>query len=80
MEISSSSGEEGRRLLIVKDSYSHCFAPFAVNHFEETTLIDLRYFNLGVKQYMEQEEFTDVLVLYSTANFADDRNLNTLVK
>ena len=80
VEISSSSGEEGRRLLIVKDSYSHCFAPFAVNHFEETTLIDLRYFNLGVKQYMEQEEFTDVLVLYSTANFADDRNLNTLVK
>lgn len=80
VEITSSCGEEGRRLLIIKDSYSHCFAPFAVNHFEETTLIDLRYFNLGVKQYMEQEEFTDILVLYSTANFADDRNLNTLVK
>lgn len=80
VEITSSSGEPGRRLLIVKDSYSHCFAPFSVNHFEETTLIDLRYFNLGVKQFMEQEDFTDVLILYSTANFADDRNLNTLVK
>lgn len=80
VEITASSGEPGRRLLIIKDSYSHCFAPFAVNHFEETTLIDLRYFNLGVKQFMDQENFTDVLVLYSTANFADDRNLNTLVK
>lgn len=78
--ITSSTGEKGRRLLIIKDSYSHCFAPFAVNHFEETTLIDLRYFNLGVQTFLEQEDFTDVLVLYSTANFADDRNLNTLVK
>ncbi len=78
--ITSSSGEPGRRLLIIKDSYSHCFAPFAANHFEETTLVDLRYFNLGMKTYLEQEDFTDVLVLYSTANFADDRNLNTLVK
>ena len=78
--ITCSAGEPERKLLIVKDSYAHCFAPFAANHFESTTLIDLRYFNMGVKAFMEQEGFTDVLVLYSTANFADDRNLNTLVR
>ena len=54
MEITSSAGEPGRKLLIVKDSYSHCFAPFAANHFETTTLLDLRYFNMGVRQYMEE--------------------------
>lgn len=78
VEITSSAGEPGRKLLIVKDSYSHCFAPFAANHFEMTTLLDLRYFNMGVRQYMEENGITDVLVLYSTANFADDRYLSTL--
>ena len=78
MEITSSAGEPGRKLLIVKDSYSHCFAPFAANHFEMTTLLDLRYFNMGVRQYMEENGITDVLILYSTANFADDRYLSTL--
>ncbi len=64
----------GRKLLVIKDSYSHCFVPFALNHFEETHLVDFRYYNSSIKEYMEQEGITDVLVLYNTMNFVKERS------
>ena len=41
---------KGKRLLIIKDSYAHSFAPFVINHFEEVYMIDLRYFNMKLAE------------------------------
>lgn len=62
----------GRRLLIVKDSFAHCFATLAAGDFEETDLVDFRYLNLPLSQYRKEKNFTDVLVLYSMPGFAED--------
>ena len=70
----------GRKLLIVKDSYAHCFAPFLTSHFDEITLVDLRYFRQGMKGYLTENGFTDVLVLYNLQGFAEDTNMGALVK
>lgn len=70
----------GKKLLIIKDSYAHSFLPFAANHFEEIHLVDFRYFRKAMSEYMEQEQFTDVLILYNMVNFAKDTNMGTLVK
>lgn len=64
----------GRRLLVIKDSFAHSFVPFVVNHFEKTYMIDFRYFNGGIEAYMEENEITDVLVLYNTMSFVKDKN------
>lgn len=71
---------KSRRLLIVKDSYAHCFAPFAANHFEETHMVDLRYFNGKLSEFMELQHITDVLVLYQIPGLAMDKNLFKIVK
>ena len=68
------NNKNGRRLLVIKDSYAHSFVPFAVNHYEETFMIDFRYFNGGVEEFVEQNGITDVLVLYNTMNFVKDKN------
>ncbi len=68
----------GRRLLVVKDSYANCFAPFAIQDFEEIALIDLRYFHESLREYMEQGQFTDILFLYNAAGFAEDVSLSKL--
>lgn len=68
----------GRKLLVVKDSFAHCFVPFAVNHFEEVQMVDLRYFNMPLTMYMEQNGFTDVLVLYNIPNFLADKNMGNM--
>ncbi len=68
------NNNNGRRLLVIKDSFAHSFVPFAVNHFEKTYMIDFRYFNGGIEAYMEENEITDVLVLYNTMSFIKDKN------
>lgn len=70
-----SSINNGRKLLVVKDSYAHALVPFLANHFEEIHLIDLRYTHEDLAGYMEQEGIQDVLVLYNIATFANDPNL-----
>lgn len=70
----------GRRLLVIKDSYAHSFVPFAVNHYEETYMIDFRYFNVGVEQFVEENKITDILVLYNTMNFVQDKNSINFLK
>ena len=67
--------EDNRNLLIIKDSYANCFVPFAASHFDKTIMIDLRHTNQSIYDIIEQEKVTDVLVLYSTDNFCEDRNL-----
>ena len=63
------------KLLVVRDSYSDCLAPFLAEKFQEVHLLDLRYYNLSLKQYVAEHEIDQVLVLYSTANFSTDQNL-----
>lgn len=64
-----------RRLLIIKDSYAHSFAPFMANHFGEVHMVDLRYFNMKLSEFMEAQEITDVLVLYQIPGFSKEQNL-----
>lgn len=69
---------QGKKLLIIKDSYAHSFAPFAVNHFAETLMVDLRYFNMDVEAFAREEGVTDILVLYRIAGFAGEKTVSKL--
>lgn len=65
----------GKKLLIIKDSYAHSFIPFVVNHFQNIDVIDLRYYNKSIKELITDREYTDILILYNTAGFALDENI-----
>lgn len=71
------SGKAGR-LLIVKDSFANCFAPYAAEAYERVCLVDLRYFSGSLDAYMEENGITEVLVLCSMENLAGDKNLAAL--
>ncbi len=76
----NTNNKNGKKLLVIKDSFAHSFVPFAVNHYETTHMVDLRYFNMGIKDYIEKNEITDVLVLYNVMNYVTDKNTNKLLK
>ena len=65
----------GRKLLVIKDSYANCFVPFLLDQFDEVDLVDMRYFNGSLSEYMETASFTDVLFLNNVAGFAEDASL-----
>lgn len=74
-KICNDSRKNGKKLLLIKDSFAHSIAPFISLHFEEIHMVDLRYFNMPLSGYMEEEGITDLLVLYQIPGFAKDTNL-----
>lgn len=74
------SGNGAGKLLIIKDSYANCFAQFVVDEYEETHMIDLRFFIQSLSDYIEENGITEILVLYNIPNFAGDSSLPRLVR
>lgn len=68
----------GKKLLIIKDSYAHNFAQFLCGNYEEIHLIDPRYYRATIKDYVNENEITDVLVLYNVSNLAGDLGLRNI--
>ena len=66
------SNKNGKKLLIVKDSYSHCLVPYLVNHYEEVTMIDTRYYHNPLKTLEPEKNYTDILVVRNTLQFMQD--------
>lgn len=66
------SGSGDGRLLIIKDSYANCFAQFVLEDYEETHLIDMRFFTGKVSEYIKENGITEVLALYNIPNFCSD--------
>ncbi len=71
-------GQKGKTLLIIKDSFGNCFAPFAAAHYARTIVVDLRYVNLPVSKLMRVYPADDILILYNTAQFMDDKDISKL--
>lgn len=72
------AGPENRKLLVIKDSYANCFLPFLVSEYGEIAVLDLRYFNGAVREYVTKNEIDEVLVLYGTDGFARERSIRKL--
>lgn len=72
--------KNGQKLLVIKDSYAHSFVPFAVNHYEKTYMIDLRYYNGSMGAFIEDNGITDVLVLYNVMGFVKDINVAKIIR
>ena len=52
-----------RRLLIIKDSYGNAFASFLLRSFAEVHVVDFRYFQGNILDYIRRAGITDVLVI-----------------
>lgn len=70
----------GKKLLIIKDSFANSFVPFLMPHYETITMLDFRYFNESVLKLAQRERFREALVLYEMSNFAQDMNFFKLLK
>lgn len=73
-EITNSNVKEGT-ILLVKDSFSHCLAPFLAENYHKVVLVDMRYYKLSVSDFAQKEQADQVVVLYGIDNFATDTDL-----
>ena len=61
----------GRKLLLIKDSYANCLVPFLAQHFAEIHVVDLRYFNMDIYQYIEEKGIDQLAAVYSIKQLCD---------
>lgn len=62
-------GAAGRSILVIKDSFANCFAPFLTRDYETIWLVDPRYYRGDVAELVREYAPTDVLYLYNVFQF-----------
>ncbi len=53
--------KNGRKIMVIKESFGNAFAPFLINHYETVYVVDERYFQLGVIDYIRQEGINELV-------------------
>lgn len=75
----ATKADTGRRILLIKDSYAHCFAPFLISEFDQIDLVDIRYYNQNLSDLIASGDYTDLLFLYNASGFAEDVSMTRLL-
>lgn len=76
----TTSVKNGKKLLVIKDSYANCLVPFLTAHYEEIQILDLRLLNMPLTTYCHEENINDILLLYNVQNFSVEAKLSLLNK
>lgn len=76
----NTGANNGKRLLVIKDSFANSFVPYLMEDYEQIIMLDLRYFGGNVDQVITESGVTDVLVLYEMTNLLTDTGIIKLTK
>ncbi len=78
VEITNNSNPSGKRVLVIKDSYAHCFVPFITENCSQIDMVDLRYYLDQVSRLTDKNDYDEVLVLYGMSNLCEANDLSIL--
>lgn len=76
--IRNSRVTNGKKLLLLKDSFANSMIPFLATNFEEIHMIDLRYYNQNVYSYIRQNGITETAAVYSIKQLCEVSVANKL--
>lgn len=77
LTITTSLVNEGE-LLVIKDSYAHVLIPFLVYHYSKIHVIDPRYYNLSIREYIKENALEEVLVLFGVSSLSSYTDITKL--
>ena len=75
VRIQNNRCSNGKKLLIVKDSFAHCFTTFLAAEYETIYMVDLRYHRSPVSELLQSEDIHEMLVLYGAENLANSTDI-----
>ena len=68
----------GRKIVVVKESFGNAFSPFMVSHYDEVFVVDQRYFQLGLIDFIQQNGVTDLLFINNIFAANTDIRINEI--
>ncbi len=75
LEISGGTKNK-KTLLMIKDSFANCIIPFLAEDYEKIIVADMRHLNVSMTMLLNKYKPTDVLVLYNTIQFMQDKEFS----
>ena len=57
--------KNGRKIIVLKDSYGNAFVPYLSSHFEEVFILDYRYFDGNIQDLVRKYGITDILFAHN---------------
>ena len=70
---------EGKKLLVIKDSYANCMLPMLTPYFTKIVILDPRYMTESIQQVLNEDDFTDLLFIYNANTFFADTSLASVL-
>lgn len=70
--------DDDSKLLIIKDSYANSFIQFIVNNYNEIYIVDLRSFVGSFNEFFNNNNFDNILIMYSFKNLVEDVNISRI--
>jgi len=55
----------GRKLLVIKDSYADCFIQFLLQHYSEIAIVSPEYMKEGLDSFIDPNDYEQTLLLFS---------------
>lgn len=76
--IKNTSLKNNKKIIVIKDSFANSFVPFLTQNYEEIHIVDMRTFSSDICEYIENNMFNQILILYNLISFMKDTNINKL--
>ncbi len=70
--------DNGKSLLVIKDSYAHSLVPFLSKHYSKITMVDMRYINTSLNNFINVNDYDQVLFMQNVITFTEDSHLKKL--
>lgn len=68
------SVKNNKTIVVVKDSFANSLLPFLINHYENIVVLDTRYYNSSIGEYIKGIDADEVLLLYNIQNFVNEKS------
>lgn len=72
--------KNGRKIAVIKESYGNAFAPFLANHYEQVFVIDGRYFQLGLINFIKENGINELVFINNSMAANTPYHINNLEK
>ena len=71
--------KEKQKILLIKDSFANSLIPFLALHYD-IDVIDLRYYKASLKNYIEENKFDKILLVFGIDTLSTDTSCTYIIK
>lgn len=76
--ITNNNIDTNMEIVVIKDSYANSFIPFLINNYKRVHVIDPRFFNESISEYINNNNINEGLILYNMNTVLQDHGIMSM--